>query len=200
MPSAKPTSQKIMTVDEFTVWPGDGRGGRYQLVDGEVRAMSPASATHGRIQANLAAILAKHLDVPGGKCGVVTEPAIATRIRARHNLRVPDLGVNCAPAAPGDVALPDPLLLIEIMSPGNAQETWDQDTWDNVWAYTSVPTVSEILIVQSTRIEAELLTRQSDGSWPAEPRLIGSDELLRLASIGLEVPLCSAYAKTYLVA
>ena len=195
MPSAKRTSQKIMTVDEFTVWPGDGHGGRHQLVDGEVRAMSPASATHGRIQANLAAILAKHLDVPGGKCGVVTEPAIATRIRARHNLRVPDLGVTCAPDAPGDVALPDPLLLIEIVSPGNAQ-----DTWDNVWAYTSVPTVSEILIVQSTRIEAELLTRQSDGSWPAEPRLIGSDGILRLASIGLEVPLRSAYANTYLVA
>ena len=38
-----------MTVDEFIAWVGDGR---WQLVDGEPRAMAPASATHGIIQAN----------------------------------------------------------------------------------------------------------------------------------------------------
>ena len=33
-----------MTVEDFVAWAGDGR---WQLVDGEPRAMSPASATHG---------------------------------------------------------------------------------------------------------------------------------------------------------
>ena len=37
-----------MTVDEFIGWAGDGR---WELVDGEPRAMAPASATHGIIQA-----------------------------------------------------------------------------------------------------------------------------------------------------
>ena len=149
-----------MTVDEFIAW-DDGSDTRYQLVDGEVRAMSPASTTHGTIQADLARRLSNHLDVPGSRCRVVTEPAIQTRIHARKNMRVPDLGVTCTPDSAGEVALPDPILLIEIMSPGNKR-----DTWDNVWAYASIPTVREILIVQSTRIEAQLLRRQSDGSWP----------------------------------
>ena len=181
-----------MTVDEFIAW-GDGEGGKYQLVDGEVRAMSPASTTHGTIQADLAKWLSNHLDVPGGRCRVLTEPAVQTRIRAKKNMRVPDLGVTCTADAAGQIALPDPLLLIEIMSPGN-----QKDTWDNVWAYATIPSVREILIVQSTRIEAQLLRRQADGSWPQEPDLILLDGILGLSSIDFSVPLSQVYAKTYL--
>ena len=43
-----------MTVDEFIAWVGDGR---WQLVDGEPRAMAPANATHGIIQARLALLV-----------------------------------------------------------------------------------------------------------------------------------------------
>ncbi len=181
-----------MTVDEFIAW-GDGEGGKYQLVDGEVRAMSPASTTHGTIQADLAKRLSNHLDIPGGRCRVLIEPAVQTRIRAKKNMRVPDLGVTGTADAAGQIALPDPLLLIEIMSPGN-----QKDTWDNVWAYATIPSLREILIVQSTRIEAQLLRRQADGSWPQEPDLILLDGVLGLSSIDFSVPLSQVYAKTYL--
>jgi Uma2 family endonuclease len=43
-----------MTVEEFLDWPGDGSGKKFELVDGEPRALAPASGTHGRIQATLA--------------------------------------------------------------------------------------------------------------------------------------------------
>ena len=186
-----------MTVDEFVAW-DDARGGKhpkYQLVDGEVRAMAPASTAHGTIQANLARHLGNHLDKPGTRCHVVTEPAIETRVRAKLNMRIPDLGVSCLPGASGQIALPDPILLIEIMSPGNKA-----DTWGNVWAYTSIPSVREILIMQSTRIEALLLRRQTDGSWPADPETIGPDAELALTSIDFSMPLQAAYKKTYLAA
>ena len=42
-----------MTADDFLAWPGDGTGRTFQLVDGEVRSLSPASRTHGIIQARL---------------------------------------------------------------------------------------------------------------------------------------------------
>ena len=70
-----------MTVDEFIAWVGDGR---WQLVDGEPRAMAPASATHGIIQARLAFLVTRHLETQTGSCVVVTEPAISR---------------GCAPAA-----------------------------------------------------------------------------------------------------
>ena len=193
MTSVRSKIPAVMTVDEFIAWPGDGQGGRYQLVDGALRAMSPASATHGIIQANLAGIIRDHLNIPGNPCRVATEPAVAVRARAKHNLRVPDLGVSCEPDRPGEVALNEPVLLIEILSPGNSD-----DTWDNVWACTTIPSVKEILIVHSARVFAELLRRQDDGSWPKGPEEFEGNGVLRLASIGFEGPLKSAYGKTYL--
>jgi Uma2 family endonuclease len=129
----------------------------------------------------------------GSKCRVVTEPGVATRVRANINLRVPDLGVTCTPDAPGQQTLPDPVLLIEILSPGNTA-----DTWDNVWSYTTIPSVQEIAVVHSTRILVELLRRGSDGHWPAEPEEIGPGDTLQLASIAFSCPLSAVYAQTHL--
>ena len=182
-----------MTADEFLAWPGDGQGGKYQLVDGELRAMAPASTTHGSIQARLAKYIDVQLDVPGGKCRLVIEPAVEVRLRADINRRVPDLGVSCTPDAAGQIVLPDPILLVEIMSPGNKD-----DTWDNVWAYTTLPSVREVLIVQSTRIEAELFRRQADGSWPPASEKIVADGILDLTTIGLSIALRALYQTTYL--
>jgi Uma2 family endonuclease len=192
MPSAR-HKPEMMTVAEFLEWPGDGSGRKLQLVDGELQAMSPGSSTHGTIQTNLAYELRRHMIEQGSKCRVVTEPGVATRVRANINLRVPDLGVTCTPDAPGQQTLPDPVLLIEILSPGNTA-----DTWDNVWSYTTIPSVREIAVVHSTRILVELLRRGSDGHWPAEPEEIGPGDTLQLASIAFSCPLSAVYAQTHL--
>ena len=183
-----------MTVDEFIAWPGDGADGRYQLVDGELRAMSPASATHGIIQANLAGEIRSHLRGAGRRCRVVTEPAVHIRLSSRANMRVPDLGVTCARVGPDDIAMPEPILLVEILSPGNTS-----DTWDNVRAFATIPSVREIVIMASTRIAAQLLCRQADGTWPPDPKPISDGDVLELASVGLTLPLREIYAGTYLV-
>jgi Uma2 family endonuclease len=181
-----------MTVAEFLDWPGDGSGRKFQLVDGEPRAMSPGSATHGLVQANLAAVIGKHVRAGGYYVGI--RPAVETRVRADINLRVPDLGVTCAPNEIGQRTFPDPILLIEVLSPGNAA-----DTWDNVWAYATVPTVKEILVVSSTEVRAELLNRGADGSWPADPEPLGRGDVLHLEAIALDCPLGEVYADTHLL-
>jgi hypothetical protein len=43
----------------------------------------------------------------------------------------------------------DPVPLIEIQSPGNQAQTWS-----NVWAYTSITSVMEILVLHSMRVTA----------------------------------------------
>jgi len=182
-----------MTVADFLDWPGDGSGHKFQLVDGELRAMSPGSATHGTIQMTLGRLIGNRLVDRGSSCRIVSEPAIATRVRANVNMRVPDLGVTCTPDAPGQQTLPDPIALIEILSPGNAS-----DTWDNVWSYTTIPSVREIAVVHSTRVFVELLRRGADGSWPAEPEEIGPGDTLRLDSIDFACALPEIYAQTHL--
>jgi Uma2 family endonuclease len=106
---------------------------------------------------------------------------------------VPDLGITCTADAPGQRALPDPVVLIEVLSPGNAK-----DTWDNVWAYTTIPSVHEIAVVHSTRVLAEVLRRGPDGHWPEESERAGSGDTLRLDSIGFACPMPDVYAQTHL--
>jgi Uma2 family endonuclease len=182
-----------MTVAEFLDWPGDGTGRRFELVDGELRPMSPSSPTHGRIQATLGALIYNALVAAGSPCQVVGNPGVITAFHADRNMRIPDLGVTCAPDAPEDRALPDPVVLVEILSPSNAA-----DTWDNVWAYTTVPSVREIAVVHATRVNAELLRRDAGGGWPAEPEQIAAARTFRLESIDFACPLRAAYAGTHL--
>jgi Uma2 family endonuclease len=120
-----------MTIEEFLDWPCGGAQ-KFQLIDGEPRAMAPASVTHGLIQANLARLLGTHLT--GSFCHVVVEPGVIPRVRSEANMRVPDLAVSCETDDPGLRALSEPILVIEILSPSNEAETRE-----NVWAYTTIP-------------------------------------------------------------
>ena len=85
------------------------------------------------------------------------------------------------------------MLLVAILSPSNEAETRA-----NIWAYTTIPSVQELLIVHSTRIEAELLRRSADGNWPEQPEISGADGSLSLASIAFTVPLAAIYRTTAL--
>jgi Uma2 family endonuclease len=85
--------------------------------------------------------------------------------------------------------VPDPVLLIEILSPGNEAETRS-----NIWTYTTIPTVQEILAVRSTRMEVELLRRDADGNWPAEPLIIIiPPDALELSSVAFGCLVASLY-------
>jgi Uma2 family endonuclease len=182
-----------MTVAEFLTWDsGDPTVHAWQLIDGEPVAMVPASDNHGTIQWALGSLLWPHLTAPGNRCRAVIEPGIVPRGRSDRNYWVPDIGITCAPPTDGQM-LPDPLILIEILSPINETETWA-----NVWTYLTIPTVIEVLIVNSMRVEAELLRRNADGTWPEVPMRIGPEDALVLDSIGFSVPLAALYQTTTL--
>jgi Uma2 family endonuclease len=182
----KPSSG--MTVAEFLDWEsGDHTGAMWQLRDGEPERMAPVSDPHSMIQSELSALIGNHLVDRNSPCRVGITPGVVPRVRSTRNLLVPDLGVTCAAPVGGPTML-DPVVLIEILSPSNARETRA-----NVWAYTSIPSVAEIVLVRSTSIAAEVLRRQSDGSWPAEPQYIDAEGELVLESIGFRIPLRAAY-------
>ena len=182
-----------MTVNEFLAWdPGDRSGRSWQLIDGQPVAMALGSETHGALQSEFGAVLGNRLLEQRSPCRVLTKPGIVPRVLANSNFRVPDLGVTCAPPSAG-LMVPEPILLIEILSPSNEAETRA-----NIWAYTTVPSVREILAIHSTRIEAELLRRNADGTWPEDPEIIGGGGMLTLDSIGFAATLASLYRTTAL--
>ena len=180
-----------LSVDEFLAWcPEDNLV--WQLVDGEPQAMAPANRTHGAVQNELGALLRNHLVSRGDGCSVVMTPGVVPKVNASHNMRVPDLAVTCSPYMTEEAGLSDPVLIVEILSPSNQAETWA-----NVWTYTTIPSVQEILVVRVVRIGAEVLRRKADGTWPEEPVSLEGGDLV-LHSIGFTVPLAALYRTTRL--
>jgi Uma2 family endonuclease len=184
-----------MTVDEFLAWePPERADHRWQLIDGEPVCMAPASENHGAIVSETTFLLISHLRAARPGCRVIAEPGTVPRMRSAINARMPDLGVTCTPPR-GEHMVNEPILLIEMLSPSNAAITRS-----NVWTYSTIPSVSEILLLASTRIEAELLRRDAAGAWPEEPQIIRGGQELELASIGFRALLRDFYATTSLVA
>src|SRR5208282_1500423 len=123
-------------------------------------------------------------------CRVITTPGVIPRVQSETNFRIPDLAVTCSGYEAEESALADPILVIEILSPSNQAETWA-----NVWAYSTIPSVREILVMRTATIGAELLRRNSDGSWPQQPLTVAEGDLT-LESIGLTLPIAAAYRTT----
>ena len=94
-------------------------GRRRQLATGRWRAARHGAKaerrTHGIIQANLAYTLTRHLRDAASPCRAVTEPAIVPRVSgARGDVRVPDVAVTSSQIDAGQLALPDPLLVVGV--------------------------------------------------------------------------------------
>ena len=145
-------------------------------------------------KAELSRLIANHLADRASPCRVMPTPGVIPRVQSETNFRIPDLAVACSRYDAEDSALADPVLVIEILSPSNQAETWA-----NVWAYTTIPSVQEILVLKTATIGAELLRRNQDGSWPSQPLSIETGDLT-LESIGFSMPLAAAYRTTRLAA
>ena len=84
--------------------------------------------------------------------------------------------------------------IIEILSPSNERETWS-----NVWTFTTLPSVAEIVVVRTVFQGADVLRRSADASWPDRALEIRSGDL-SFDSIGLLLPLPALYRTTRLAA
>lgn len=177
--SAAPTS---LTVAEFLAWKPPDRA-RLELIEGTPRAIAPAEPGYGaRLIGNRLA------DLPGPPCRVIVEPCLQPKVRADWNIRVPGLTVTCAVPDAEDRLLRDPLIVVEILSPLNRE-----DTWANVWTYTTIPSVWEILVLHTADIRADLLRREDDGGWPDNPIALTLGDDVALESIDFTAPIAAFY-------
>jgi len=183
-----------MTAEEFIAWGGDGHPGRLELVNGVVRAMSPASGTHALIQSTIAGLIRNHLKARESPCRVGTEAPIRPRMRPNMNVRAPDIAVTCIPKSPNEKFFPDPVLIVEVLSPSNERETWE-----SIWACATIPAIQEVMVVDSERIHVIVYTKDSAGAWPEEPQVVEAGGTIRLASIDAEIAILDIYADTNLV-
>lgn len=178
---AEPARDLSMTLAEFLTW-DDGTDTRYELVDGQVRAMAPPAEAHGTVVRNVGALIRSVLRAP---CRVVAEAGIVPDDRD-DTYFVADMAVTCAPPAPGRINVLEPRLVVEVLSPSTAAH----DRGRKVTAYREIPSVEEILLLSSEARRAELWRREGD-RWIVRD-LIGDAELT-LDSVGLATSLAAIY-------
>ena len=177
---AKP-AEKRWTVEEFLVW-HDGTDRRHELIDGQIVAMAPPSEAHATIVINLGAELRSRLRPP---CRVLGEAGVLLTDRNDTYYQA-DLAVTCAPPDRGRHHVPEPVLLVEVLSPS----TEVHDRGRKVEDYSQLPSVNEILLVSSEERRVRYWRR--DGArWIVED-LIGEAEL-RLEAVAEPIPLAVIY-------
>ena len=98
-----------------------------------------------------------------------------------------DLAVTCSPYQRGEQLVRDPILIVEILSPGT--ERHDRRT--KLPAYRDIDSVSEIVLIDSESIYAEILRREGD-RWITD-LVQRRDATLRLSSVDLQIAMAELY-------
>jgi Uma2 family endonuclease len=180
---AEPAIRRI-TVGEFLRWE-DGTDTRYELVDGFVVAMAPAAPRHGALVLRLGgAINATLRGRPS--CAAYGEAGIVRPDRD-DTFYVADIAVNCDRLQPDDQMICNPILIVEVLSPSTAN--FDRNT--KVPDYRRIPSVEEILLLDSTTMFAEILQHDGD-RWITEI-VQGPAATLSLNSVPLTISMAELY-------
>lgn len=175
---------KPMSLGEFLCW-DDGSDKHYELIDGVPVAMAPPARAHGMLCARLAGLIDAGLR-QRRPCAAQTEAGIASPDRD-DSFYVADIAVSCRPYERGDQLVQDPILLVEILSPGTERH----DRLTKVPTYRNIESVEEILLLDSESAYAEVLRREG-GRWTTT-LVRGTDAALHLASMGLSVSMSELY-------
>jgi Uma2 family endonuclease len=176
------TAEKLMTVAEFLDW-DDGTDTRYELVRGKVVAMAPTSGRHSVIVSKISAALEASLRRPcyvGMNAGVIRPDRDDTFYEA-------DLVVSCTPLRADTPLIPQPTIVIEVLSPSTA----DHDRGGKLYDYRRIESVLEIALVASEQRHVEVWRRRG-AKWEVED-LIG-DSALALETVGITIPFAAIYA------
>jgi Uma2 family endonuclease len=173
-----------MSVDEFLRWE-DGTDTRYELVRGFATAMAPPAARHSLLSTALGGEIRSALR-SRAPCRVYGEAGILRPDRD-DTCYVADLAVTCEPLRADDRLIRDPVLIVEILSPSTA--AFDRQT--KVADYRAIPSVEEILLIDSESMFAEVLRRDGD-RWITEI-VQGSAAILTLGSVPLSIPMAELY-------
>jgi Uma2 family endonuclease len=131
-----------MKVDEFLVWSERQPDDRYELVDGEIVAMTRDTVRHNRTKLAAARALEDAVRAAGLPCVVLID-GVGVAIND-STLRIPDVLVQCgAEPDPDSMIIESPLIVVEVVSPSSERDDTDTKLVD----YFSVASIRHYLII-----------------------------------------------------
>ena len=162
-----------------------------QYVAGEIFAMAGAQPAHLEIASNLAGML--YMRFRGRPCRAYGSDA-KVRVRAGELWTYPDAVAFCGEPQFDTSAKPhsllNPQVIFEILSPST--ESFDRG--DKFERYKRLESFTDYVLVASETMRVEHYARQEGGGWLYHEYHEAAD-ILRLASVGAELPLGDLYER-----
>ncbi len=187
--AARKDGLEWMSLDDFEELLADKPAHeKWELINGRViRGMVGARWEHHIIIDNMGYALTDHLRKIGKPCRVFRE-TFFLKDRSQDLAALPDLMVRCGKPAPGKTSFDDPLILVEVVSPGSEA----RDRLEKRVAYQQLPTLQAYVLVNRDRPHVEVLERRADGFFAVDP-LTTLDAALVLPAIDFTMSLASIY-------
>lgn len=160
----------------------------WELINGRViRAQVGARIEHHHIIDNIGVALSNHLRATNRPCRVYRETFF---LKSRNDdlAALPDLMVRCGTSTPGVTSFNDPIVLIEVVSPGSQH----RDRLEERIAYQALASLQSYVIVERDRMLIDIYGRGPEGFVNGTVHQKPGD-LLRLSPLSFEVPLSEVY-------
>ena len=177
-----------MTADEFLVWAEQQpEGTHYELVAGEVVAMAPERAIHGRLKGRVYRALDQAIQAAGLDCEAFPD-GMAVRVDA-NTVYEPDALVRCgSPLSDDVVEISDPIIVVEVVSPSSRK----RDTGGKLEGYFRLPSVRHYLIFWADRPQVIHHRRLDVGQGIATT--IMTEGEIALDPLGISISISDIYA------
>jgi Uma2 family endonuclease len=141
------------TVEDFLAFEAE-EPERYEFVDGIIRMMTGGSAAHSAIKTNVTNAL--NAALREGSCrAYVDDLKVVTAAAVMY----PDVVVTCRPLAPDDDRVPDPTVVVEVLSP----TTERHDRIAKWREYQRIGSLQHFVLVEQAERRVEVYSRTETG-------------------------------------
>jgi Uma2 family endonuclease len=154
---------------------------RYEFDGVRPVAMNGGTLIHSLIVTQAVIVLRAKLERTG--CTVF---GTSVKVVVDGRVRYPDVVVTRSAFDPSSDIVPDPVLMIEVLSPSTA----DIDRVDKSAEYGATASVQHYVILEQARPLATIYSRTGHG-WTSDT--VPGEEVLRLTALGVDVPLSEIY-------
>ncbi len=178
-----------MSLDDFEELLADKpRDEKWELIGGRVvKLMVGARWEHHLVTQNLAFGLRHRLRVKGANCQVSSE-TFYMKNTSVESATLPDVMVRCGSIPPGSTSFDDPIVLVEVVSPGSE----GRDRWEKWHIYRKLASLQHYVLIERDRAAIDVFDRTGD-VWASRRTLEGFGEVLDLPALDLSVPLADIY-------
>ncbi len=173
----------LMTVDEFLRWSQAQDRGRYELERGRIVAMQAENTRHAKTKVLIYNAVARAIEAASVAFYALPDGPMVP-IAGKRSYE-PDAMIAPLPEVDGDaLVVPNPVAVFEVLSP--TPKSVRRDLTEKVVGYALVPSIEHYIVIDPEECAVLHYTRRGDFLVPPAAPV---DDVLKLDSIGIEVPI-----------